>query len=173
MSPSFLRAFNFVCSKRIEGGLSMDPEDPGNWTGGAKGKGELKGTKYGISARAYPDQDIAYLSPHAARELYHRDYWLPSQCEKMPPRLALVHFDTVVNTKPEIAALCLQKALGVREDGIIGPITLAAARSADQSESIPNYLAERAVKYASFKQFDRYGRGWMERIVRVAMEASR
>ena len=33
-----------------EGGLSLDPNDRGNWTGGKKGSGELRGTKYGIAA---------------------------------------------------------------------------------------------------------------------------
>jgi len=30
-----------------EGGYTDDPRDRGNWTGGATGRGELKGTKYG------------------------------------------------------------------------------------------------------------------------------
>jgi hypothetical protein len=40
----------------------MDERDPGNWTGGAIGKGELRGTKWGISAQTYPQIDI--LQPH-------------------------------------------------------------------------------------------------------------
>jgi hypothetical protein len=37
-----------------EGGLSLIRADPGNWTGGKVGKGELRGTKYGIAAHAHP-----------------------------------------------------------------------------------------------------------------------
>ena len=33
-----------------EGGLSLDPNDRGNWTSGVIGKGELKGTKFGIAS---------------------------------------------------------------------------------------------------------------------------
>lgn len=33
-----------------EGGYSDDPTDNGNWTGGKRGAGLLKGTKYGIGA---------------------------------------------------------------------------------------------------------------------------
>lgn len=33
-----------------EGGYTDNPKDPGNWTGGEVGKGELKGSKYGLSA---------------------------------------------------------------------------------------------------------------------------
>ena len=42
-----------------EGGFDDDARDRGNWTGGRIGVGELKGTKYGVSAAAFPDLDIA------------------------------------------------------------------------------------------------------------------
>lgn len=46
-----------------EGGYVNDPADPG---------GE---TKFGISKRAYPDEDIANLTLDRAKFLYKRDYW--------------------------------------------------------------------------------------------------
>lgn len=170
MTPDFLRAFNFVCSKQIEGGLSMDPEDRGNWTGGAKGAGELKGTKYGISAMRYPQLDIASLGIEEVKALYWRDYWCAHRCDRLPSKLSFVYFDTVVNMRPEDAALILQRALGVKQDGDVGPITLAAAQSMDMAESVPNFLAERIMRYTEFKQFPKYGRGWVERVVRLGME---
>src|SRR5260370_488052 len=36
--------------------------------------GEQKGTKYGISARAYPNEDIKNLTKQRAAELFQRDY---------------------------------------------------------------------------------------------------
>jgi hypothetical protein len=44
----FDRAFEETIG--LEGGFSRNPDDNGNWTGGRRGLGELKGTKYGISA---------------------------------------------------------------------------------------------------------------------------
>ena len=44
-----------------EGGWQHDPRDRGNWTGGEVGRGECKGTKYGISAASYPALDIEIL----------------------------------------------------------------------------------------------------------------
>ena len=58
-----------------EGGFCAERSDPGNWTGGAVGCGELRGTKFGISAAAYPAEDIANLTPEAAAAIYRRDYW--------------------------------------------------------------------------------------------------
>jgi lysozyme family protein len=173
MSPDFIRAFSFVVSPSIEGGLSLDPDDRGNWTGGKKGEGELLGTKYGISAMKYPQLDIRSLTVDQAREIYHRDYWIANQCQLLPARLALAHLDFCVNAGPANAVPCLQRAVGAKDDGVVGPITLAKARSMDLSESLPNYLAERSMFYAGLKQFPKYGRGWMERVVRLAMELGR
>jgi lysozyme family protein len=172
-SPAFLRAFQFTCGPKVEGGLSLDPEDNGNWTGGAKGKGELRGTKYGISAKQYPQMDIAALRIEKARDIFERDYWLAMKCDLLPPRLALCVFDTAVNMGLERAARVLQAALDVAQDGVIGPHTLAAARVLDQNESCVAMLAERALAYASFKQFKDYGRGWFRRCMRAAMEVGK
>ena len=71
----FDRAFEETIG--LEGGFSRDPDDNGNWTGGRKGLGKLKGTKYGISAAQYPSLDIESLTLHGAKEICRRDYWSP------------------------------------------------------------------------------------------------
>src|SRR6185437_7679529 len=58
-----------------EGGYQAMPDDPGNWTGGKIGAGELKGTKFGLSAAAYPNLDIASLTEAEAAAIYCRDWW--------------------------------------------------------------------------------------------------
>jgi lysozyme family protein len=70
---NFANCFAFTLG--AEGGYSNNPGDPGNWTGGAVGHGEVRGTKYGISASAYPALDIANLTEAQAEEIYRRDYW--------------------------------------------------------------------------------------------------
>lgn len=94
---NFERAFKLVAGPRVEAGFSMDPEDPGNWTGGKKGLGVLKGTNYGISAKAYPNEDIQNLTLERVQVLYQRDYWDAHKCNGMPWGKALVVFDTAVN----------------------------------------------------------------------------
>lgn len=71
----FSVAFNELM--QVEGVLSLDPNDRGNWTSGIIGQGKLKGTKYGISAMSYPDLNIRGLTLEEAAGIYHRDYWLP------------------------------------------------------------------------------------------------
>lgn len=169
MTPEFIRAVNVVL--KHEGGYTDDPDDPGNWTGGEKGKGELVGTKFGISAASYPSMDIKNLNPHQAKAIYWRDYWIPTVADKMPPAVALVYFDACVNQGPKQAALALQRALGVKTDGIVGPMTIAAARSRDQYETVAKLISERAWQYSGTRNFQKFGRGWFNRLGDVAREA--
>jgi lysozyme family protein len=57
----FNKAFEDVLG--LEGGYVNNPHDPG---------GE---TKWGISKKRYPKEDIKNLSVERAKALYKRDYW--------------------------------------------------------------------------------------------------
>ena len=99
-----------------EGGLSLDPRDRGNWTGGRRDWGELKGTKYGISAHAFPDLDIKSLTLEQARQIYRDKYWSAACCDMLPDPLKFPVFDLAVNSGPGRAARLLQRAVGAEED---------------------------------------------------------
>lgn len=58
-----------------EGEFQNDPRDRGNWTTGVAGQGSNNGTKFGISAMAYPGEDIRNMTIERAKDLYKRDYW--------------------------------------------------------------------------------------------------
>lgn len=62
-----------------EGGFQKNPKDRGNWTTGEIGTGELRGTKYGISAMSYPGEDIEHLTEARAEEIYRKDFWEQGQ----------------------------------------------------------------------------------------------
>jgi lysozyme family protein len=172
-SQQFMRAVNFTLAPKIEGELSMDPDDPGNWTGGEKGKGTLLGTKYGISAAQYPHLDIPLLRKEDAIAIYRRDYWDVIAGDMLPPRLSLAVFDTAVNQGQGTAAKLLQASLGITADGKVGPETIARARTVEPEDTLVEFLSRRAVRYAKSKDFDKDGRGWMARLVRTAMESVR
>lgn len=171
----FERAAKLVIN--VEGSLSLDPEDRGNWTGGAKGRGTLKGTKYGISAAQYPDEDIAKLTKERATELYKRDYWNTIQADDFPWPLNLFMFDMAVNQaggpeyfgKPQPAVLYAQRALSTTQDGAVGPMTKRlAANSRPWHWAL--FMAYRVKRYEDHPQYDRYGQGWLVRVFTVAME---
>lgn len=126
---------------RWEGKFSEDQNDPGNWTGGRVGVGAFKGTKFGISAAAYPDLDIANLTLQDAGRIYDRDYWELSGADALQWPLSLAHFDTAVN-------------MGVGRAGSL--LSMASGSAA-------LYVALRLRLYATFADFARYGPAWVNR----------
>ncbi|WP_423396018.1 glycoside hydrolase family 108 protein [Burkholderia sp. LMG 21824] len=158
---TFDQAFALVVG--AEGGFSTDQNDPGNWTGGHVGVGVFKGTKYGISAASYPNLDIANLSVDDAKAIYGTDYWSAACCDQMPWPLALFMFDCAVNQGVGTAKMTLQQALGVVADGVIGPVTLAAAQSADV-EHVALFMAQRGIRYTHSPIFPSNGLGWFKRL---------
>jgi hypothetical protein len=93
-TDDFARVMSFI--HKWEGGFSDNPEDHGNWTGGRKGVGELKGTNFGISAASYPQLDIRNLTQEEADAIYRRDYWLPSGADHLPWPANLLVMDSAI-----------------------------------------------------------------------------
>jgi lysozyme family protein len=148
-----------------EGVLSLDPHDRGNWTGGKVGLGELRGSKFGISAAAYPHLVIADLSVAQARELYRQDYWNRMQADQYPPALAYQMFDAAVNHGPETAVRLLQRAVGVADDGDIGPVTMRAVQALSLPDVLARFNGVRLDFMTRLSGWDTQGRGWARRIV--------
>lgn len=120
---NFEPAFDFMLPH--EGGYVKNPNDPG---------GE---TRYGISKRSYPKVDIASLTVDDAKEIYRRDFWLPTFDRINSQAVANKAFDFSVNMGHQQAIKLLQSACNecgemVAVDGTLGNITLNAINSADE-----------------------------------------
>lgn len=151
---AFDRAVAFVLAQ--EGGYVNDPHDPG---------GE---TRYGISKRQYPAEDIKSLTVERARQLYRRDYWDRNRCEELPAHMALAVFDAAVNGGAPIR--WLQMAVGATIDGAIGPKTIAAANACkDKPRAVRDMLATRLLYLTTLNGWGRYGHGWTRRVVDIAL----
>ncbi len=162
--------FDFVVGS--EGGFTDNPADPGNWTGGRIGAGECHGTKFGISAGAYPDLDIANLTLDEAKALYQRDYWDRIDGDRLPASIALLVFDAAINSGTGRAMRWLQQAASVDQDGTIGPVTLAAigtivARPDGGAELCAELLAQRLTFMTSLPTWKSFGLGWARRLFRL------
>lgn len=164
LGGAFARAHAIVATH--EGGFQADPRDPGNWSGGGIGKGECRGTNWGISARAYPDVDIRALTREQAAALYKRDYWDKVRGDDLPPALALLVYDAAVNCGPGRAARWLQQALGATQDGVIGPLTLGAVeRFAGRGADLcAEYMKLRWLFHIGLPTWRTFGRGWAARL---------
>lgn len=159
-----------LCAKELmvsEGGFTNDPNDRGNWTSGKIGVGELKGTKYGISAMAYPLEDIKNITQERAIELFKKDYWDLCKCDKLPDALSIVVSDCAYNSGCTRANKLLQKCLKVSEDGIIGKITLSKIDDFDLTYLVEEYSKNRLDYLQSLKTWKRYGKGWGNRVEKI------
>lgn len=139
-----------------EGGFVDHPSDPGG------------ATKFGITervARAWGYKGhMLDLPRDTAVEIYRAQYWSPVQGDKLPDAIAFQVMDAGVNHGVGNAARWLQRAAGVTEDGVIGPVTLAAVRKADPADLVLRFNATRLDFYASLSTFSTFGRGWTRRV---------
>lgn len=151
-----------------EGVLSLDAKDRGNWTTGVIGKGELKGTKYGISAMSYPHLDIRNLSLNQAKQIYQRDYW--GDTDSFPDAIRYDFFDSAVNSGYKQAVRWMQHAAGAEADGIVGPKTFLAIRRADPQKLSKRFNGHRLMAMTEMQGWASQGRGLARRIARNLLE---
>lgn len=148
-----------------EGGFGNIRSDRGNWTSGIIGVGELKGTKWGIAAHAYPTLDIRNLTRADAKAIYKRDYWDKVRGDELPIGLDFQVFDTAVNHGIKKAVELLQRTMSVTVDGKFGPKTLEATRINFHFQHTIDFLRHRLDYYNDLSTFNTFGRGWTQRIV--------
>lgn len=148
-----------------EGGYVNHPKDPG----GATNKGITIGTlkRLGIDVDGDGDSDIADLKglrhEHVAR-VYKLFYWDAVKADLLPPGVDYTVADFAVNSGPSRAAKHLQAAVGVVQDGDIGPKTLAAVAKADPEDIIRAIHASRMRFLRGLKTWATFGKGWSRRV---------
>jgi lysozyme family protein len=147
-----------------EGILSMDKNDSGNWTGGAVGIGTLKGSKYGISAASYPEEDIAAVTADRARFLFRRDFWDVINADKLADGVAWQLADFAYNSGAVQAIRYLQRALLVADDGKWGPHSQAAADASSETDTIFLLCSERLEYMTRCAGWPAQGKGWTRRM---------
>jgi lysozyme family protein len=113
------------------------------------------------------------ITPAEYTEIYHDRYWMP-WCDRLPAGMDYAFFDACVNAGPAQAARTLQRALGLRPDGNMGDVTLAAVQERhepDPESVIHAFCEKRRAFYKALAQFPRYGRGWLARVDHVEKAA--
>lgn len=151
-----------------EGEFSKLATDKGNWTGGKVGRGEIRGTKFGISAAAYPHLEIVALTLEDARGIYLADYWLKVRANEVPPALSYPLFDLAVNSGVHRAIVILQQAVAAEPDGMFGPKTMHAVKGIAPAMILRRMDAYRLLLMTEDPAWPTFGRGW---VIRVAQNA--
>jgi lysozyme family protein len=151
---NFDQAFDILL--KHEGGFSDHPADPG-------GK-----TRYGITEAVAREVgyrgDMRELPVDLAKRIYKDRYWGAVRADELPAEVRYAVFDAAVNSGPRQAIRWLQRAVGTRDDGIIGPQTLAAVRAADPEQLVRRMLAQRLRFMTGLPNWPAFGRGWARRI---------
>lgn len=144
-------------AQRRKVGYVNDPDDAG---------GE---TKYGVAKNANKDLDITSLTWEQAKQCYFDKYWIAGGCDRLPPRVAILHFDGCVNHGVGRASKFLQEVVGAKPvDGAVGPGT-AKAVSAMNELDVCRLLCDRREKFykaivASKPSQAKFLNGWLRRI---------
>ena len=151
---NFDQAFDILL--KHEGGYSDHAADPG-------GK-----TRFGITEAVAREAgyrgDMRELPLDLAKQIYKARYWNAVRAEELPEAIRYAVFDAAANSGPSRAIRWVQRAVGVKDDGIIGPVTLAAVRAADPERLLRRILAQRLRFMAGLSIWPTFGRGWARRI---------
>lgn len=150
-----------------EGGYVNHPSDPGGRT------------NLGVTQRVY-EEWVGYpvneaimrkLTVDHVKTLYKVRYWDAIHCDDLPIGLDLCVFDFGVNAGTSRAARYLQRMVGAKEDGVIGPRTLSSVRQMAKdigiSGCIMRYQDMRRDYYRMLKHFPTFGKGWLRRVKEV------
>ena len=147
-----------------EGGYVNHPADPG----GATNFGVTQRTLDRIrkaNPRARLPVSVRNLTREQAKFCYRVAYWNPIRGDELPSAFAFQLLDAYVNHSPETVIRWAQKAAGVADDGIIGPVTLAALRKADPADLVLKFISQRLNYYTLLSTWPTFGKGWTRRIV--------
>lgn len=146
----------FTILLKHEGDYSDHPSDPGGQT------------RYGVTEAVAREVgyrgDMRELPIDLAKRIYRERYWNAVRADELPESVRYAVFDGAVNSGPRQAILWLQRAVGVKADGIIGPQTLAAVRAADPERLLRRILAQRLRFMTGLPNWPAFGRGWARRI---------
>ena len=135
-----------------EGGYVNDPNDRG---------GE---TKWGVSKRSYPDEDIPNMTQARAKELFRRDFWDKVKADRLHDGLAWQLSDFAYHSGAETAVRYYQRALGVADDGRWGPVSQKASEAMSESDQIMHVIAERLDFLTRLSNWPHHGKGWARRM---------
>ena len=164
-AANFDKSLAFVL--KDEGGNDDDHADHGGRT--SRGVIQREYTAW-LSEQGLPDKDVWTATDQEISEIYHDEYWNP-YCDDFPTGIDYLYFDMAVNAGPHRAAVLLQRALGVTDDGRIGPVTRESVVAADPTKLISDYTQAKRNFYVSLHQ-PRFTKGWLNRCNDVQAHAT-
>lgn len=150
-----------------EGGWADHPRDPG----GATMKGVTLATYQRHFGENKSKDDLRNISDEQLEQIYRSGYWNKCKCDKLPGGVDYAVFDAAVNSGPGRSAKWLQAAVGAKQDGGIGPKTLARVEEHDPIQITDLMCNRRLAFLRSLSTWSTFGRGWGRRVEGVRATA--
>jgi len=140
----------------FEGDYSNDKDDPGG------------ATRYGITEQVARENgysgSMRELPLDFAKAVYKRKYWDAIQADSLPSAVRYAVFDSAVNSGVGQATRWLQRALGVKDDGVIGPKTLKAITEQQSDGLLRRFLGQRLLFLTTLPNWPTFAKGWARRV---------
>tara|TARA_R100000664_G_C2753270_1_gene140659 strand:+ start:706 stop:1230 length:525 start_codon:yes stop_codon:yes gene_type:complete len=157
MLENFDRSLSVVLEH--EGGYVNHPDDPGGRTN--KGITQKVYEKY--LGRSVTEKEMKNINIEDVKIIYKNNYWDKVKGDELFLGIDFSVFDWAVNSGVSRASKALQKIVGVKSDGFIGPQTLKAMSSGNTQVIIEQLAESREDFYKRLSTFDTFGKGWLSR----------
>jgi lysozyme family protein len=163
-SRTFEIALQFVLEH--EGGKADHPYDRGGLT------------YRGIARNAWPKwEGWQYIDKgtepplEMVRKFYYENFWQPLKCDSLPAPIAIFLFDSAVGSGPGFPTRWLQRAVGAKDDGVVGDETIRKAQQAAPQAVVDSMLRRRILLYDSIIRNDSrqvvFRDGWLKRTMNL------
>lgn len=128
-------------------------------------------TKWGITEKVARENgftaDMAELTMGMAMSIAQNQYWDSILADELPVEIRYAMFDAAFNSGASQAIKWLQRACNVRDDGVIGPQTLAALKKRDPNVLKMKICGQRLNFLTNLQTFSVFGKGWTRRVAQI------
>ncbi|MDQ7014905.1 MAG: glycosyl hydrolase 108 family protein, partial [Gammaproteobacteria bacterium] len=108
--------------------------------------------------------ELRNISDAQLEQIYRSGYWDKCHCDELPEGVDYVVFDGAVNSGPSRSAKWLQGVIGAKQDGGIGPKTLAKVAE-EEPVWVCNLSCDRRLAFLqSLRTWKVFGLGWGRRV---------
>ena len=132
-------------------------------------------TKWGITLKAWQEwrahdvsaDDVKAITEPQARDFYEKLYVIGPSFHLLPDRIIPLAVDCGVNHGTGRASKWVQEAVGTKQDGVLGPISLKAAQDSNHIATYLQIVATRVKFYGRLVSKDHtqavFASGWNNR----------
>jgi len=142
-----------------EGGFVNHPKDPGGMTN----LGVTKAVYDAWTGKESTEAEMRALTPADVAPIYRKNYWDKVRGDDLPSGVDWCAMDWAVNSGSKRPAKAIQKAVGAKQDGAIGAMTLQAVADVDPDRIIEAVYHTRQRFYERLSTFETFGNGWTRR----------